>query len=201
MWWIIDLVEFILKVVLSCHVIIFLRKIYDIACNMANTQKVLDEALADLGLDDDDDVKPSETNRHREILIGLSQSGLLQKIGIKKTESELGSMTDADVDKVFNEYQRRYTACVSDDVVNNILYGYAAFFKWLSPNTEKAKLADELKDNFVIGAEIKKQLGRFGLALSPWLAVVNTAVITAKNVDLSFAPEEPKTDESTSTFD
>ena len=197
MWWIIDLVEFVLKVVLWWHVIIFLRKIYHIVCNMANTQKVLDEALAELGLDDDD-VKPAEANRHRETLIGLAQSGLLQKIGIRKTESELGSMTDADVDKVYNEYQRRYTACVSDDVVSNILYGYAAFCECLSPSTEKAKLADELKENFVIGAEIKKQLGRFGLALSPWLAVVNTAVITAMNVDL-FEPEIPKSDQTTSS--
>jgi hypothetical protein len=41
------------------------------------------------------------------------------------------------------------------------------------------------RENFVISAEIKKQLGHFGMALSPWLAVVNAAVIAAKNVNLS----------------
>jgi hypothetical protein len=72
---------------------------------------------------------------------------------------------------------------VSDDVVNNILYGYATFCQWLDPEIEKEKLAKELRENFVISAETKKQLGHFGLALSPWLAVVNAAVITAKNVN------------------
>jgi hypothetical protein len=86
-------------------------------------------------------------------------------------------MTDAEVVKVYSEYQRRYTSCVSDDVVNNVLYGYAAFCQWLAPETEKEKLAKELR-------EIKKLLGHFGMALSLWLAVVNAAVITAKNVNL-----------------
>jgi hypothetical protein len=187
MLWIIDLIEFGLKVILSLHIIIFLRKIYHI---MADSEKVLNDALSLL----DDEDNPKEVSEHRDMLIGLSQSGLLQKIGVKKTESQLAMMPENEVEKVYCEYQRRYTACVSDDVVSNILYGYAAFCHWLSPRTEKEKLTKELKENFVIGAEIKKQLGRFGLAMSPWLAVANTAVITAKNVN--FKKTEPPTDES-----
>jgi hypothetical protein len=60
MWWIIDLVELSLKLVLWLYIVIFIRKIYHIVCNMVNTQKVLDEALAELGLEDADD-KPSDT--------------------------------------------------------------------------------------------------------------------------------------------
>jgi hypothetical protein len=52
MWWIIDLVELSLKQALWLYIIIFLRKKYHIACNMADSQKVLDEALAELGLED-----------------------------------------------------------------------------------------------------------------------------------------------------
>jgi hypothetical protein len=146
MWWIIDLVELSLKLVLWLYVVIFLHKIYHIVCNMAYSQNVLDEALAELGLEDADD-KPSDACgsttgvEHRRALIGLSQSGLLQKIGIKNTESQLISMTDAEVAKVYSEYQRRYLLCVSDDVVDNILHGYAAFCQWLAPETEKEKLA------------------------------------------------------------
>jgi hypothetical protein len=94
-------------------------------------------------------------------------------------------MINAEIAKIYSEYQRRYTSCVSDDVVNNILYGYSAFCQWLAPETEKEKLSKELRENFVILAEIKKQLGHFGMVLSSWLAVVNAAVITAKNVNLA----------------
>jgi hypothetical protein len=94
-------------------------------------------------------------------------------------------MTNPEVVKVYSECQRRYTSCASDDIVNNILYGYAAFCQWLALETGKEKLAKELRENFVISAEIKKQLGHFGMALSTWLTVVNAAVITAKNVNLA----------------
>jgi hypothetical protein len=59
MWWIIDLVELSLKFVLWLYIVIFIRKIYHIVCNMANSQKVLDETLGELGLEDADD-KPSD---------------------------------------------------------------------------------------------------------------------------------------------
>jgi hypothetical protein len=94
MWWIIDVIKVSLKLVLWLYVIIFLCKIYHIACNMANSQTVLDEALAELGLEDADD-KPSDACgstavvEHRRALIGLSQSGLPQKIGIKNTDPDL----------------------------------------------------------------------------------------------------------------
>jgi hypothetical protein len=61
---------------------------------MVNSQKVLDEALADLGLEDADD-KPSDACGstaavvHRKALISLSQSGLLHMIGIKHDQQIL----------------------------------------------------------------------------------------------------------------
>ena len=176
----ISVLELALKVVYWWQVIIFLRKIYRV---MADTEKVLDEALAELGLGEDQ-AGDSVVLEHRDSLIGLAQSGLLHKIGIKKTESQLVSMSDADVEKTYSEYQRRYTSCVSDDVVSNLLYGYASICHWLAPGTEKEKLAKELTDNFVIEAEVKKQIGQLGISLSPWLAIANAAVITARNVDL-----------------
>ena len=142
----------------------------------------MNETLSKLGMLDE--TTEHDRNKHREDLIGLSQSGLLQKIGIKKTESQLIEMKDAEIEKLYNEYQNKYTGCVSDDMVDNILYGYAAVCHCLAPATDKDKLAKELKDNFVISAEIKKQLGQWGIFLSPWLAVANVAVITTKNITL-----------------
>ena len=190
----IDLVELALKIIMFVQVTIFFRRIYYI---MADTEKVLDGALADLGIGE---VKPvveeaAASSGHRETLVGLSQSGLLQKIGIRKTESQVVSMTDSEVEKTFSEYQRRYTACVADDVVNNILYGYAAFCHWLFPATAKDQLARELSGNFVINAEIKKQLGQWGLAMSPLLAIANTGVITPKNINFN-PPKPPKLTET-----
>ena len=132
---------------------------------MTDEAEVLDKALVEVGLGGG--VQSSVVSEHRRALIRLSQSGLLQKIGIKKTEAQLTSMADNEVEKVYCEYQRKYTACVSDDIVSNILYGYASFCHWLVPETEKEKLAKELRENFVIGTELKKQLGTFGMALSP----------------------------------
>ena len=105
--------------------------------------KIVATGGPDLGIGE---VKPvveeaAASSGHRDTLVGLSQSGLLQKIGIRKTESQVVSMTDSEVEKTFSEYQRRYTACVADDVVNNILYGYAAFCHWLFPATAKDRLA------------------------------------------------------------
>ena len=142
----------------------------------------MNETLSKLGMLDEK--TEHDRNKHREDLIGLSQSGLLQKIGIKKTESQLIEMKDAEIEKLDNEYQNKYTGCVSDDMVDNILYGYAAICHCLAPATDKDKLAKELKDNFVIAAEIKKQLGQWGIFLSPWFAVANVAVITTKNITL-----------------
>ena len=151
----------------------------------------MDETLSKLGMLDE--TTEHDRNKHREDLIGLSQSGLLQKIGIKKTESQLIEMKDDEIEKLYNEYQNKYTGCVSDDMVDNILYGYAAVCHCLVPTTDKDKLTKELRDNFVIGAEIKKQLGQFGIFLSPWLAVANVIVITAKNIPKE---EDDKSDSS-----
>ena len=178
---VLEVFELALKVIFWCEVLIFIRKIYRV---MADTEKVLEEAMAELGLADEEPSQRADNQEHKDTLIGLAQSGLLHKIGIKKTESQLASMSEADIEKTYIEYQRRYTSCVSDDMVNNILYGYASVCQWLAPGTEKEKLRKELTENFVIGAEIKKQLGQLGIALSPWLAVANAAVITAKHVDL-----------------
>ena len=70
----ISLLELGLKIVFWWQVMILLRKIYRV---MANTEKILDEALADLGLDEprDDDTGIQE---HRDTLVGLAQSGLLR---------------------------------------------------------------------------------------------------------------------------
>jgi hypothetical protein len=47
---------------------------------------------------------------------------------------------------------------------------------------DQEKLCAELKENFIVNAEIKKQLGRLGMLLhTPFLAVANLAVITAKS--------------------
>ena len=123
-----------------------------------------------------------EIELNRSKLIGLAQSGLLHKIGINKSESELKKMTTKAVEKVWAEYENRYNACVSDDLISNMLFGYSKFVKWLMPDRiDQEKLCAELKENFIVNAEMKKQLGRLGMLLhSPVLAVANVAVITAK---------------------
>jgi hypothetical protein len=66
-------------------------------------------------LDQEDEV-------YRMKLIGLAQSGLLNKFGINKSESELKKMTPKAVEKVWVEYENRYNACVSDDLISNMLF-------------------------------------------------------------------------------
>jgi hypothetical protein len=106
----------------------------------------LDETLKELGMSNETTV---DERKHHEDLIILSQSGLLQKIGIKKTESQLtemkDTMKDAEIEKGYNEYQNRYTGCVLDDVVNNILCGYATICHCFAPATDRDKLAKSIK--------------------------------------------------------
>ncbi len=211
----ISIVELVLKIAFWWEVTAFLRKLYR---TMEDGEKVLEKALAELGMGEDmgeempargadgpkrgrgkkaDVCQDGATKQHRENLLGLARSGLLPKIGIKKTVPQLESMKDAEVESVYNEYQQRYTSCVADDLVKNLLYGYASICHWLSPGTDKEKLAKELTDNFVITAEVKKQIGQLGIALTPWLAVANAAVITARNVDFRKEAPPHESDETT----
>ena len=50
----------------------------------------------------------------------------------------------------------------------------------------------------MINAEIKKQLGQWGLAMSPLLAIANTGVITAKNINFNL-PKPPSQGELVNT--
>ena len=128
-------------------------------------------------------ISEDETEINRTTLVGLAQSGLLHKIGINKSESELKKMTPKVIEKVWAVYENRYCACVSDDLVSNIIFGYSKFAKWLMPDRiDEEKLVSELKENFIVNAEIKNQLGRVGrLLCTPILAMANVAVITAKS--------------------
>ena len=141
-------------------------------------EQVINEIL-EVPADNSDD----ETEINRTRLIGLAQSGLLHKIGINKSESELKKMSSKTIEKVWTEYENRYCACVSDDLVSNIIFGYSKVAKWLLPDRiDEEKLVSELKTNFIVNAEIKNQLGRVGrLLCTPILAMANVAVITAKS--------------------
>ncbi len=151
------------------------------------SEEVYDQVLAQLGLgaeavvEEDNDV--SEVETHRQVLLGLAQSGLLLKLGIKRSESQLKKLTPKQIDELWTEYENRYSACVSDDLISNLLYAYSRVCKWLVPDVDAVQLSKELTDNFVISAEIKNQLGRLGRVLqTPLLALANMAVITGKNV-------------------
>lgn len=156
--------------------------------------EVYDQVLSQLGLEDGDTTEPgkqeTETEDHRQMLIGLAQSGLLHKLGIKRSEAQLQNLSSKQVEALWTEYENRYSASVSDDLIRNMLYAYSRFWQWLVPTVDANELTEELNENFVVTAELKNQLGRIGRVLqTPLLAIANVAVITGKNVHDAAVPE------------
>ena len=159
---------------------------------MDKLNKVLSEN--ELNTIDEDHSKKDKTDdqtaERRSNLIMLCQCGLLEKIGIKKTETHLKSAKDSEINKLFSEYQNRYTSYVNDELVNNFLFGYAKVCHFFCPRINEEKLGKELAENFIINSEIKKQIGRFSNWLTPWIAFGSVTVITAKSA-VSTTPQIP----------
>ena len=96
-----------------------------------------------------------------------------------------------EVEKLWIEYENRYCACISDDLVSNIIYGYSRFCKWLRPGVDVDELNKELRDNFLVNVEIKNQLGKLGRLLNtPLMALTNIIVITGKSLYNEDTPEQ-----------
>ena len=191
----INVIEFCMKAFLFWKIIcliFFLHSIYRTA--MDNLDKVLSEhgikKLDEPKTEHDQD----QTAERRKNLIELCQCGILQKIGIKKSESQLISAKDSKIDELFIEFQNRYTACVTDSLTENILFGYAKVCNYFYPKINDGQLARELSNNFIINAELKKKIGYFGIFLSPWLALSSLAVLTAKSAVQSDPEQSPQND-------
>ena len=95
-------------------------------------------------------------------------------------------MDPKQIDALWNEYENKYCAAVSESLIDSITYGYARLCKWFKPEIDADKLSKELHDNFIISAEIKKQIGFLGRIIqTPLLAAANIGTITAKHVGTS----------------
>ena len=120
-------------------------------------------------------------------LLNLYRTGALTKLGLKVTESTIKKASEKNIGKMYNEYQVLYNTQIADDVVKNVLFGYAQGVKFLFPNIEDQKLHEKLSDNFIINSEIKKQLGAF---MNPsLLAVMNIAANTSESIVTAPSPE------------
>ena len=127
---------------------------------------------------------PSDTEIKRERLLCVVAGGQSQAfLGKNFTIDTVHNWNEKQVNRVFNVYESRFSALISENIMNSFLDLMSKGLSYTMPLDSAAELSNDLKSDFVLNTELRKVTGRVAYSFGPMLALFAAGLITAKHVD------------------
>ena len=116
-----------------------------------------------------------------------------EAIGVQLTHDQVKRLTDKDVQK----YSKRYEAYIGNKTTESLIDSFIMLYSKgvgmvVSIDDVKA-LQKELNQDYIINQELSTLAGGLALRFGRFLALVNTALITAKHIKFETPPPPPNT--------
>ena len=130
----------------------------------------------------------------REKLAVLVSTGKSKEaIGVQLTHDQVKRLTGKDVQK----YSKRYEAYIGNKTTKSLIDSFIMLYRkgigmMVSIDDVKA-LQKELNQDYVINQELSTLAGGLALRFGRFLALANTALITAKHIKFETPPTSPNT--------
>ena len=130
----------------------------------------------------------------REKLAVLVSTGKSKEaIGVQLTHEQVKRLTDKDVEK----YSKRYEAYIDNKTTESLIDSFIMLYSKgvgmvVSIDDVKA-LQEELNSDYIINQELSSLAGGLALRFGRFLALANTALITAKHIKFATPPTPPNT--------
>ena len=127
---------------------------------------------------------PSDTEIKRERLLCVVAGGQSQAfLGKNFTIDDVQKWNEKQVDRVFNIYESRFSALISENIMNSFLDLMSKGLSYTMPLDSVTQLSNDLKSDFVLNTELRKVTGWVAYSFGPMLALFSAGLITAKHVD------------------
>ena len=138
----------------------------------------------------------------REKLAVLVSTGKLKEaIGVQLTHDQVKRLSDKDVQK----YSKRYEAYIGNKtteyLINSFIMLYSKGVGMVVSIDDVKKLQEKLNNDYIINQELSTLAGSLVLRFGRFLALANTALITAKHVKFETPPTLPNTPTTQPTRD
>ena len=126
---------------------------------------------------------PSPTSIKKEQLASLLTTGKSKEfLGKDYTLTDMDKWDDKAVDKHYNRYVTVLASKTSESITSSIIKAYSSLISKFA-NTDKVVLEEELNNDYIITRELGRLIGFLNVVFGgPTPAMVNTAIITAKNI-------------------
>ena len=150
-------------------------------------QIAMDEVLALLETEPTNAPEPAaDTTAHREQLAILVNTGKCKEaIGVNLSQAQVRQLDNKDVMKYHKRYETYVGSKTSESMIDNFLTLSIKAVGLAVKIDDADALKNELKNDFIISKEMSQFFGGLALKYGGKLAVVNTAMITAKHVNFS----------------
>ena len=119
----------------------------------------------------------------REKLAFLVSTGKSKEaIGVQLTHDQVKRLTDKDVQK----YSKRYEAYIGNKTTKSLIESFIMLYSkgvgMVVSIDDVKKLQEELNNDYIINQELSTLAGGLALCFGRFLALANTALITAKHI-------------------
>ena len=132
----------------------------------------------------------------REELISLLHSGVLTKLKIRTSMETIENMDDIGISKLWNNYESRYSGCIADAAINNLIELYLMILTHFYPDRDKEGIRKDLQADVILNLEAKKHLGRFISPSVLTLANIVSSSVSRQTVSPCIPNDHPKTRDS-----
>jgi len=128
----------------------------------------------------------ADTTALREQLAILANSGKCKEaIGVNLSLAQVRQLDNKDVMKYHKRYETYVGSKTTESMIDNFLILATKAVGLVVKIDDADALKNELKNDFIISKEMSQFFGGLALKYGGKLAMVNTAMITAKHVDFS----------------
>jgi len=123
------------------------------------------------------------TALHEQLAILVNTGKCKEAIGVNLSLAQVRQLDNKDVMKYHKRYETYVGSKTTDSMIDNFLTLATKAVGLVVKNDDADALKNELKNDFIISKEMPQFFGGLALKYGGKLAVVNTAMITAKHVD------------------
>ena len=126
----------------------------------------------------------------REKLAVLVSTGKAKEaVGVQLTHDQVKRLSDKEVEKYHKRQEAYIGSKTTESLIDALLMLFSKGLGMVVKVGDIEKMQQDLKNDYIINHELSSLAGGVALSFGRWLALANSALITAKHVQLETKPE------------